>query len=61
MYHGLGLFAGVLSAGQVRFSITGDKGESMAFVLALLLFVVVLGILDRALPWPTPDVGGTGR
>jgi hypothetical protein len=33
----------------------------MAFVLALLLFVVVLGVLDRALPWPSPEDGGSGR
>jgi hypothetical protein len=33
----------------------------MAFVLALLLFVVVLGVLDRALPWPSAGNGGRGR
>jgi len=26
----------------------------MAFVVALLLFVVVVGVLDARLPWPRP-------
>ena len=26
----------------------------MVFILAILLFVVVLGILDSRLPWPPP-------
>jgi hypothetical protein len=26
----------------------------MQFILALILFVAVLGIVDRGLPWPKP-------
>jgi len=26
----------------------------MQFILALVLFVIVLGIIDARLPWPTP-------
>jgi hypothetical protein len=26
----------------------------MQFILALVLFVVVLGLVDRGLPWPRP-------
>ena len=29
----------------------------MQFILALILFVVVLGILDARLPWPAPGEG----
>jgi hypothetical protein len=32
----------------------------MAFVLGVLLFVVVIGILDsRLIPWPKPEPGST--
>jgi hypothetical protein len=27
----------------------------MSFVLSLLLFVVVIGVIDNRLPWPTPS------
>jgi hypothetical protein len=27
----------------------------MAFILALLLFIVVAGIVDGGLPWPRPE------
>ena len=33
----------------------------MSFVLALLLFVVVAGIIDAKLPWPRPREGAPGR
>lgn len=29
----------------------------MQFILALVLFIVVLGIIDARLPWPTPEGG----
>lgn len=29
----------------------------MQFILALVLFIVVLGIIDARLPWPTPGGG----
>jgi len=29
----------------------------MAFILALIVFVVVLGLVDRGLPWPPVDRG----
>jgi hypothetical protein len=31
----------------------------MQFILALILFVIVLGVIDARLPWPPP--GGTKR
>lgn len=33
----------------------------MAFVAGTLLFVVVIGLLDRALPWPRPVSARDGR
>ena len=33
----------------------------MSFVLGLLLFVVVVGILDAKLPWPRADQTETRR
>jgi hypothetical protein len=30
----------------------------MVFILAVILFVVVLGALDARLPWPNPRVPG---
>jgi hypothetical protein len=29
----------------------------MAFIVAVLLFVVVVGIVDAGLPWPDPKSG----
>jgi hypothetical protein len=34
-----------------------DHGGAMSFVLGVLLFVVVLGVLDARLPWPRPRRG----
>jgi hypothetical protein len=31
-----------------------SPGKKMAFILAVLLFVVVVGIIDAGLPWPDP-------
>ena len=33
----------------------------MAFVMAVVLFIVVLGVLDRGLPWPADDEWGGAR
>ena len=33
----------------------------MSFIVGLLLFAVVLGILDRRLPWPIARKAGTPR
>ncbi len=30
----------------------------MQFILALILFIVVLGIIDARLPWPRPGEDG---
>lgn len=30
----------------------------MSFILGIILFVVVLGILDSKLPWPRTDTRG---
>jgi hypothetical protein len=30
----------------------------MSFILGVILFVVVIGILDARLPWPTPSTRG---
>jgi hypothetical protein len=32
----------------------GTVRKKMAFVIAVLLFVVVVGIVDAGLPWPDP-------
>ena len=34
------------------------RGEVMAFFVGLLLFVVIAGVLDARLGWPSPDRGG---
>ena len=31
---------------------TGGKGSRMQFVLGVIFFVVVVGILDAGVPWP---------
>ena len=31
----------------------------MAFFVGLLLFVVIAGVLDSRLGWPSPDRGGS--
>jgi hypothetical protein len=33
------------------------RGEAMAFFVGLLLFVVIAGVLDSRLGWPSPDRG----
>ena len=30
------------------------SGDAMSFVIGVFLFVVVIGILDARLPWPSP-------
>jgi hypothetical protein len=30
----------------------------MSFILGILLFVVVIGVIDARLPWPRPSTGG---
>ncbi len=33
----------------------------MVFILALLLFVIVIGVLDSRLPWPDPRSSDDAR
>lgn len=56
MYHERGW-----RAASVRGAHALCRGAFMAFVLAVVLFVVVLGVMDRALPWPADEDGGTAR
>jgi hypothetical protein len=35
------------------------KEAGVAFILALVLFVIILGVLDARLPWPNPKSKGS--
>lgn len=44
---------------QFRYTFDEAMGCDMAFILGVIFFVVVVGLLDARLPWPAPRSRGS--